>query len=62
MWRSFYPQRWLDGVANDSEPAQARLRAFTDTLASAVSSAGILGSSEAARYWCEPLLTGPRAS
>jgi hypothetical protein len=51
MWRTFYPQRWLEGVSNESEPAQERLRAFTDTLTAAVSSAGVLGSSEAARYW-----------
>ena len=28
-----------------------RIRAFTETLTGAVSTAGILGSTEAARYW-----------
>jgi hypothetical protein len=31
--------------------AAERIQAFTNTLANAVSTAGILGSSEAARYW-----------
>lgn len=30
-----------------------RIQAFTDTLSNAVSTAGILGSTDAARFWCD---------
>lgn len=51
MWRTFYPSKWLESIGDQSAPVPDRIRAFTDTLTSAVSTAGILGSTEAARYW-----------
>ncbi|EFN55961.1 hypothetical protein CHLNCDRAFT_145276 [Chlorella variabilis] len=52
MWRSFYPSRWLEAsIDNEAAPLQDRIQAFTDTLSNAVSTAGILGSTDAARFW-----------
>ncbi|KAL4451802.1 hypothetical protein ABPG75_007464 [Micractinium tetrahymenae] len=51
MWKPFYPSRWLEGIGDPSAPVPDRIRAFTETLTNAVGTAGILGSTEAARYW-----------
>ncbi|KAL4419508.1 hypothetical protein ABPG77_002294 [Micractinium sp. CCAP 211/92] len=51
MWRTFYPSRWLESIGDESVPVPDRIRAFTETLTSAVGTAGILSSTEAARYW-----------
>lgn len=51
MWREYIPSQWFNGLAKGEEPATERLRRFTETLRQAVSTAGIFGSTEAARYW-----------
>ena len=51
MWRTFYPARWIDSLDNDAEPLTGRMQAFAETLTSAVGTAGIFSSGDAARYW-----------
>jgi ubiquinone/menaquinone biosynthesis C-methylase UbiE len=51
MWQSFYPSKWVEGLDDPNTPVPDRIRQFTETLTNAVSTAGILGSSETARYW-----------
>lgn len=51
MWRPFEATKWLQNIDNEAAPVPDRIRAFTETLTNAVSTAGVLGSSDAARYW-----------
>lgn len=51
MWRTFYPQRWLDALDNEAEPLAGRAQGFVETLREAVASSGLLASTDAARYW-----------
>lgn len=51
MWKPFFPSKWAEGLDNSNTPVPDRIRQFTETLTNAVSTAGILGSSDTARYW-----------
>ncbi|KAI7837521.1 hypothetical protein COHA_008657 [Chlorella ohadii] len=51
MWKPFYPSKWVASLEDPNTPVPDRIRQFTETLTNAVSTAGILGNSETARYW-----------
>jgi hypothetical protein len=51
MWKTFYPSRWLEDIDTPNSAVGDRIQAFTETLRSAVQTAGIFESSSAMQYW-----------